>query len=101
MTAFRREDLVRALPYARRFARALRGTGAGDALVTQAVRCLLAAPRRRGRRARGALSGDRRATAMRRPTGRATRRSRRKQQQLLLLTSLEEVPLAAPPRSSA
>ena len=42
MAAFRREDLLRALPYARRYARALcGGQERGDALVTDAVRTLL------------------------------------------------------------
>jgi CheY-like chemotaxis protein/DNA-directed RNA polymerase specialized sigma24 family protein len=39
MTALRREDLIRALPYARRFARALTGSQpAGDALVADCLR---------------------------------------------------------------
>ena len=42
MTSFRREDLLRALPYARRYARALAGGQAqGDALVAEAVRDLM------------------------------------------------------------
>ncbi len=58
MTAFRREDLLRALPYARRYARALcGGQERGDALVTEAVRTLLAAVPRRARPARP-LPGD-------------------------------------------
>ena len=44
MTALRREDLIRALPYARRYARALTGSQpAGDALVADCLRQTLAA----------------------------------------------------------
>ena len=39
MTAFQRDDLIRALPYARRYARALTGSQpAGDALVAECLR---------------------------------------------------------------
>jgi CheY-like chemotaxis protein len=42
MTALRRDDLIRALPYARRYARALTGSQpAGDALVADSLRDLL------------------------------------------------------------
>ncbi len=43
MTSLRREDLIRALPYARRYARALIGSQArGDAMVADSLRDLLA-----------------------------------------------------------
>ena len=43
MTALRRDDLIRALPYARRYARALTGTQAtGDQLVASALKSVLA-----------------------------------------------------------
>ena len=46
MTALRREDLIRALPYARRYARALTGSQpAGDALVADCLRDTLASDR--------------------------------------------------------
>ena len=100
MTAFRREDLVRALPYARRYARALcGGQERGDALVGDAVRALLAAERSPDPEARQALYRE--ITAR---TGETTPSAAsfglegalsQTQRRLLLLTSLEEVPLAA------
>ena len=58
MTAFQREDLVRALPYARRFARALRGgQSPGDDLVTQSVRALLSSGTPQGGGPGGAVPG--------------------------------------------
>ena len=43
MTSLRREDLIRALPYARRYARALTGNQAsGDALVAESLPAVLA-----------------------------------------------------------
>ncbi len=102
MTAFRREDLVRALPYARRFARALRGGQApGDDLVTQSVRALLAghdsSPGSAPANARSALYREiivQSGTAKARPAA-ASETLSTQQRQLLLLTSLEEVPLPA------
>ena len=100
MTAFRREDLVRALPYARRYARALcGGQERGDALVTGAVRALLAAEQSPDGETRLALYREITArTGETAPSadnfgleGALTQNQRR----LLLLTSLEEVPLAA------
>jgi hypothetical protein len=45
MTTLRREDLVRALPYARRYARALTGSQPrGDGLVAASLQALLAEP---------------------------------------------------------
>ncbi len=98
MTAFRREDLVRALPYARRYARALSGgQERGDALVSDAVRTLLAAGPDAVGEARIALYREITALA-----GESTPSSHagfdgalsQTQRRLLLLTSLEEVPLA-------
>ncbi len=95
MTAIQREDLVRALPYARRFARALRGgQAAGDALVTQSVRCLLAAPRPEGD-ARAALYREIARNSDATPHPAADQALSAKQQQILLLTSLEELPLGS------
>jgi len=95
MTAFRRDDLIRALPYARRYARALTGSQpAGDALVAETLRQVLqdgeaaseiadarqalyqGVTRRFDESARGARGEE----------GLSTR-----QRQLLLLTSLEDV----------
>ena len=94
MSGFQREDLIRALPYARRYARALSGDQAGgDALVTQAVRTLLAASQ----------AGDARLALYREvtacsggalPAEGIEARLSDMQRKLLLLTSLEEVPLA-------
>ena len=108
MTTPRREDLIRALPYARRYARALTGgQQRGDALVAEALRELLASPGPRGEPA-GGYDGDR--DARRGLYACVTRRFdagqpaedrdtagalSRKQRQLLLLTALEEVPLDA------
>jgi CheY-like chemotaxis protein len=95
MSGFRREDLIRALPYARRFARALAGgQAAGDALVTEAVKALLA-DEVGDEDARYALyrgvterAGD--------VTGKVVIEGTltAQQRKLLLLTSLEEVPLS-------
>ena len=98
MTAFRREDLLRALPYARRYARALcGGQERGDAMVTEAVRGLLAADASVDAEARHALYRD--ITA--RSVGTIATNApgidgglSQTQRRLLLLTSLEEVPLA-------
>ena len=94
MSGFQREDLIRALPYARRYARALSGDQAGgDALVTQAVRTLLAASQAEDARLAlykevTACSGG----AL--PAEGIEARLSDVQRKLLLLTSLEEVPLA-------
>ena len=96
MSSFRREDLLRALPYARRFARALSGGQAsGDALVTEAVRVLLAGE--------DAIDGDARLALYKGVTEQAgapdpnplATALTAEQRKLLLLTSLEEVPLPA------
>jgi len=95
MTAMRREDLLRALPYGRRYARALTGSQSrGDSLVADSLKEMLGgnAP---GADARQALYE----TVTRRfdsgaislaphPDGLTS-----KQRQLLLLTALEEVPV--------
>ncbi len=98
MSSLRREDLIRALPYARRYARALTGSqGAGDGLVADALKEMLADtgpgdPRhvlygnvtRRFNSAGASSTGNSGLTAQ--------------QRQLLLLTSLEELSIeqAAP-----
>ena len=95
MTSFRREDLLRALPYARRYARALSGGQAtGDALVTEAVRSLLGSDGEEGSDARIALYKGVTERAAQPGPGRDVEDALSGQQRkLLLLTSLEEVPL--------
>ncbi len=94
MSGFQREDLIRALPYARRYARALSGNQAGgDALVTQAVRTLLAASQAED--ARLALYKEVTAcSGSALPAEGLEAKLSDVQRKLLLLTSLEEVPLA-------
>ena len=87
-----REELIRALPYARRYARALTGSQpSGDVLVTEAVKELLA---------NGEIKSDARSalyTSVTRrfdanvPGGFGAGALSPKQRQLLLLTSLEEL----------
>ena len=99
MTSLRREDLIRALPYARRYARALTGSQPrGDSLVAESLQEMLAGAEPDGRSAARAVSH--RDPALRQ--GRRRRRARssigrlsQKQRQLLLLTSLEELPIEA------
>ena len=101
MTALRRDDLIRALPYARRYARALTGSQpAGDALVAESLRETLAggnAEEEDGRitDARHVLyrGVTRRFDAGERG-GDAAEGLSAKQRQLLLLTSLEDVSAA-------
>jgi CheY-like chemotaxis protein len=99
MTGFQREDLIRALPYARRFARALCGGQVrGDALVTQSVRGLLDAPGEWGENARVALYREitvhcDKVIGSQELITSSTALSTM-QRQLLLLTSLEELPLS-------
>ena len=93
-----REDLIRALPYARRYARALTGNQSrGDSMVADSLRDLLAGD---------AALGDPRQSLYRAITRRFDGLSTLKtnfltgglsqvQRQLLLLTSLEEVPIQA------
>ena len=98
MSSFRREDLLRALPYARRFARALSGgQESGDALVTEAVRMLLSETAPAEVDARLALYKgvtDRAADADGEARSEAIDQAlTTMQRKLLLLTSLEEVAL--------
>ena len=97
MTALRREDLLRALPYARRYARALSGSQpGGDAIVAGCLQDLLASP---------AAEADARLALYVRITRRLTAPGEAgepapggltpRQRQLLLLTSLEELPIDA------
>ena len=93
------EHLIRALPYARRYARALSGSQArGDGLVADSLKDLLAG---------GEPAGDPRTALYSHVTRRFDRLAgpgtaeiglSRKQRQLLLLTALEELPVeqAAP-----
>jgi CheY-like chemotaxis protein len=95
MTSLRREDLLRALPYARRYARALTGSQPrGDALVADSLRAMLAsAPPDSD--ARHALYHDitRSFAGIASKIGGPEATLTAQQRQLLLLTSLEEVRL--------
>ncbi len=96
MTSLRREDLIRALPYARRYARALTGNQPrGDAIVAESLRDLLAD---------GTAAGDARPALYRAITLRFDALTTLAtpslagglsavQRKLLLLTSLEELPI--------
>src|SRR4051795_12205335 len=98
MTSLRREDLIRALPYARRYARALTGSQPrGDSLVAESLQEMLS---------HADIQGDAQhalyRTVTRRFDGSAGAgspfvigRLSQKQRQLLLLTSLEELSLEA------
>ena len=95
MTTLRREDLIRALPYARRYARALTGSQhRGDALVAESLQEILdgATP---GLEARHLLylNVTRRFDAAPAPAQLINHLTQR-QRQLLLLTSLEEMSIA-------
>ncbi len=96
MTSLRREDLIRALPYARRYARALAGSQPrGDALVADSLKQIIASlpgnlEARHALYREVTLRFDATPAAAQ---GAASHLSQR-QRQLLLLTSLEEVPLA-------
>ncbi|MGH7212256.1 MAG: response regulator [Acetobacteraceae bacterium] len=99
MTSPHREDLIRALPYARRYARALTGSQPrGDRLVADSLRVVLAASLA-GTDPRQALY---RQITQQFDTGPGASLPApglsAKQRQLLLLTSLEEMPIetAAP-----
>ena len=104
MTSLRREDLVRALPYARRYARALTGSQPrGDAMVADSLRDLLAAEDGGA----DAMGGDARQVLYRAITHRfdglttltlpalAGEGLTAVQRKLLLLTLLEELPIEA------
>ncbi len=93
MTSSWRDDLIRALPYARRYARALTGSQPrGDLLVAESIRDILAI--NGGDGARRVLY----AHITRRYDGISdidpSEGLSSKQRQLLLLTTLEELPLA-------
>ena len=97
MTSLRREDLIRALPYARRYARALTGSQPrGDILVADSLRELLEAESE----SNDAQSGLYRSITRRfdKAGGSSSPfvigRLSTTQRQLLLLTSLEELPVA-------
>jgi len=86
MNPSRREELIRVLPYARRYARALTGDQSlGDGLVADSLRAILAET----------ANGNDRMALYREVTQRAERPTAREglstaQRQLLLLTTLEE-----------
>jgi CheY-like chemotaxis protein len=98
MTSLRREDLIRALPYARRYARALTGSQPrGDSLVAESLQEMLS---------EAETEGDAQHALYRTVTRRFDKlsgasspfvigRLSQKQRQLLLLTSLEELPIEA------
>ena len=95
MTSFRREDLLRALPYARRFARALAGSQAkGDPMVADAVRHVLSGASTQADPRLALYDGVLRQSARTATPVQAHLMSDR-QRHLVLLTSLEEVPLEA------
>ncbi len=97
MTSLRREDLIRALPYARRYARALTGSQPrGDALVAESLRELTGDDGSES----DAQIGLYRVITRRFDGGGARSpfavgQLSAAQRQLLLLTSLEELPLEA------
>ena len=96
MTSLRREDLIRALPYARRYARALTGSQPrGDALVADSLREINAEDSD-GLEARHLLyrSVTRGFELTANGSPYAGGHLSQRQRQLLLLTSLEEVPVA-------
>jgi len=98
MTSLRRENLIRALPYARRYARALTGSQTrGDAMVADSLRDLLAGETDPGDARHGLYHA-----VTRRFDGLNTLKTSfmtgglsQTQRELLLLTSLEEVPIRA------
>ena len=97
MTSLRREDLLRALPYARRYARALTGSQPrGDALVAESLQEMLS---------EAETDGEAKLALFRSVTRHFDKSSvpsspfvigrlSQKQRQLLLLTALEELPVA-------
>ena len=96
MTALRREELLRALPYARRYARALAGSQSrGDDVVAGCLRDLLeTAPSEIGARLQLYKRITQRMEAESPPDADARGLSQT-QRRLLLLTSLEELPIEA------
>ena len=92
MTSFRRDDLLRALPYGRRFARALAGSQArGDAMVADAIRPVLSEASTQSDPRLALYQGILREVPA---TVAASHLMSSQQRHLVLLTSLEEVPLA-------
>jgi CheY-like chemotaxis protein len=92
MSGIDRDALLRALPYARRYARALTGSQArGDALVAEALRKVLAGPEPAMGELRGALYA---AISEAAPTEDGAGGMSAVQRMLLLLTALEEQPLS-------
>ncbi len=98
MTSLRREDLIRALPYARRYARALTGSQpTGDSLVAASLQQLLGEAETEP----GPLLALYRAVTRQfdvdgpAPSPFVIGRLSLRQRQLLLLTSLEELPIEA------
>ncbi|HEX3349867.1 MAG TPA: response regulator [Acetobacteraceae bacterium] len=95
MTTVRREELIQALPYARRYARALTGgQESGDRLVAESVKALLEtkSPEPDVRMALYQTITQQSDATSTPASGEAG--LSRKQRQLLLLTSLEEMPLS-------
>ncbi|MBF0860044.1 response regulator [Gluconobacter sp. LMG 31484] len=96
MTDLTRQELVKALPYARRFARALVGDQkTGDQLVAAALKELMENPPQSGLSARQALYGLLVNVFMAQHGADATVGMPLRQRALLLLTSLEEQSLAS------
>ena len=96
MTSLRREDLIRALPYARRYARALTGSQPrGDTLVADSLR-EIGSVDPEGLEARHLLyrTVTRRYEMTANGSPFAGGELSQRQRQLLLLTSLEELPVA-------
>jgi CheY-like chemotaxis protein len=92
MNSVRREELIRALPYARRYARALTGSQpAGDILVAEGVKQLLATGDDEGDARQALYASVTRRFDANAPGGFAAGALSPKQRQLLLLTSLEEL----------
>ncbi len=93
MSSFRRDDLLRALPYGRRLARALAGSQAGgDELVADAVRHVLSGVSTQSDPRLALYEGILRQIPA---TTTAPHLMSSQQRHLVLLTSLEEVPLGA------
>ncbi len=98
MTSLRREDLIRALPYARRYARALSGSQPrGDNLVAESLKEILEDDEQETNAQfslyRSVTRRFEKSAAASSPF--AIGRLSPTQRQLLLLTSLEELPIAA------
>ncbi len=92
MSSFRRDDLLRALPYGRRFARALAGSQTkGDAMVADAVRLMLAGESDQPDPRLALYDGILRQVPAEEPPGQQAMSAQ--QRHLVLLTSLEELPL--------